>query len=135
MSFKDMVERDARAVFLNLDEFGEKRKIWYDGVLYEGKDGQGVPVVLTGLKENDRKRLFSSGVSTGGRNVNADRAEGIYQRRAVLHAMISDLGGSLPEVGQRMRVSDAAGFPLDYYVLASVEDMGMARVELGGLDE
>ena len=34
MSFKDMVEADIRAVFLNTQEFGELRSIRYDGVTY-----------------------------------------------------------------------------------------------------
>lgn len=127
-----MVEQDARAVFLNLAEFGERRNIWYDGVLYEG-----VPVVLTGLKENDRKRLVSGVKEQGGRNSVADRVTGLYMRNVVMHVMKADIGGDMPENGQRMRISTAENpeFMLEYYVVASVEDMGMLRVELGGLDE
>ena len=45
MSFKDMLADDIRDVFLNLDEFAEKRTVEYDGERYED-----IPAVLSGLK-------------------------------------------------------------------------------------
>ena len=45
--FKDMVARDNFGVFLNCDEFAEKRTVKYDGATYED-----IPIVLSGLKEN-----------------------------------------------------------------------------------
>ena len=44
--FKDMVARDNFGVFLNCDEFAEKRTVKYDGATYED-----IPIVLSGLKE------------------------------------------------------------------------------------
>ncbi|MFQ7009971.1 MAG: hypothetical protein ACLRRN_03355 [Oscillospiraceae bacterium] len=52
--FKDMVARDNFGVFLNCDEFAEKRTVKYDGATYED-----IPIVLSGLKEKDRRQLMS----------------------------------------------------------------------------
>ena len=49
--FKDMVARDNCGVFLNCDEFAEKRTVKYDGATYED-----IPIVLSGLKEKDRRQ-------------------------------------------------------------------------------
>lgn len=132
MSFKDMVEADIHGVFLNLDEFAEKRNVWYDGVVY--KD---VPIVLHGLKENDRKRLTSGVKEQGGRNSIADRVEGIYNEQRVAHVAVSDIGGVLPENGRQFRVSVSEGSNRyrSYRITASVLDMGMCRLELGVLTE
>lgn len=132
MSFKDTVAADVHGVFLNLDEFGERRNIWYDGTVYEK-----IPVVLSGLKENDRKRLTSGVKEQGGRNSVADRVQGLYNEQIVLHCAQDDLGGKQPEDGARFRISkteDGGGWR-EYYVVASVADMGMLRVELAGLNE
>ena len=130
MSFRDMVERDNGAVFLNLSEFGEERDLSYDGKVYRA-----VPAVLTGLKENDRKRLSSGRRGEDGTQL-TDRLAGFYARRVVLHVRKADIGGSVPEVGGRFKVREAdSSFWRDYYVVAAVEDMGIVRVELGGLDE
>lgn len=132
MSFKGMVEADIHGVFLNLDEFAEKRNVWYDGVVY--KD---VPIVIHGLKENDRKRLTSGVKEQGGRNSIADRVEGIYNEQRVAHVAVSDIGGVLPENGRQFRVSVSEGSNRyrSYRITASVLDMGMCRLELGVLTE
>lgn len=44
--FKDMVARDNFGVFLNCDEFAEKRTVKYDGATYED-----IPIVLSGEGE------------------------------------------------------------------------------------
>ena len=100
MAFKDMVEADIHGVFLNLDEFAEKRNVWYDGVTYRD-----VPIVLHGLKENDRKRLTSGVKEQGGRNSIADRVEGLYNEQRVAHLAVADIGGVLPENGRQIRIS------------------------------
>ena len=82
--FKDMVARDNFGVFLNCDEFAEKRTVKYDGATYED-----IPIVLSGLKEKDRRQLMS------------DHAQGLYIVSSVLHCALSDLGGVQPERGQR----------------------------------
>lgn len=132
MAFKDMVEADIHGVFLNLDEFADKRNVWYDGVTYRD-----VPIVLHGLKENDRKRLTSGVKEQGGRNSIADRVEGLYNEQRVAHLAVSDIGGVLPENGRQIRISVSEGSVRfrSYRITASVLDMGMCRLELGVLTE
>lgn len=132
MAFKDMVEADIHGVFLNLDEFAEKRNVWYDGVTYRD-----VPIVLHGLKENDRKRLTYGVKEQGGRNSIADRVEGLYNEQRVAHLAVADIGGVLPENGRQIRISVSEGSAKfrSYRITASVLDMGMCRLELGVLTE
>ena len=118
--FKDMVARDNHGVFMNCDEFAEKRTIEYDGEIFPD-----IPVVLSGMKEKDRRQLMS------------DHAQGLYLVSTVLHCALSDLGGAQPEKGQRLLISDREGsdFYREYYVASSVCEMGMLRVELEAFDE
>lgn len=119
--FKDMVAQDIHGVFLNLDEFAEKRTIRYDGAEY-----MDIPIVLSGLKEQDRRQLQS------------DHAQGLYLVTSVLHCALSDLGGNQPEKGQRIRINDqegGGGFFREFYIASSVCEMGMLRVELEAIDE
>lgn len=121
MSFKDMVNADIGGVFLNTGEFADKRTIIYDGVTYAD-----IPVVLTNLKEKDRRQLQS------------DHAQGLYLVSRTLHCALSDLDGNLPEKGMRIKINDAAGgggFFMEYYVASSGEELGMVRVELEAIDE
>ena len=121
MSFKDMVAADIRGVFLNLDEFAEKRTIKYDGEVY-----QDIPIVLSGLKEQDRRQLTT------------DHAAGLYQVTSVLHCALSDLGGKQPEKGCKIKINEqegGGGFFQSFYVATSTCEMGMLRVELEAIDE
>ena len=117
MSFKDMVAADIKAVFLNTDEFGEKRDILFDGTTYWD-----VACLLTQVEDKNRSTTMS------------DHAQGIYRVTAVLHCQISDIGGIKPETGQMIRISDD-GFMQRYLVASSACPMGMARIELEALDE
>lgn len=131
MSFRDALKQDIHSVFLNADEFGELRSVKYDGVLYED-----IPVVLTGLKEQDRNRLNSGLKERGGRTSMSDHVQGLYAATVVMHCAQSDIGGRQPEKGQKIRVydPDKANYR-DYRIEASVADMGMIRLELGGIRE
>lgn len=62
--FKDMVARDNHGVFLNNSEFAEMRTIKYDGATYSD-----IPIVLSGMKEKDRRQLMSDHTSTNYTNV------------------------------------------------------------------
>lgn len=131
MSFRDAVKQDIHSVFLNADEFGELRSVKYDGVLYED-----IPVVLTGLKEQDRNRLNSGLKERGGRTSTSDHVQGLYAATVVMHCAQSDIGGRQPEKGQKIRVYDPdKAYYRDYRIEASVADMGMIRLELGGIRE
>ena len=113
--FKDMVADDVHAVFLNLDEFAEKRTIRYD-----------IPIVLSGLKEQERRQLQS------------DHVQGLYLVSSVLHCALSDLGGNQPEKGMRIQINNregGGGFFREFYVASSICEMGMLRVELEAIDE
>lgn len=119
--FRDMVANDIHSVFLNQDEFAERRTVMYDGGSY-----QDIPIVLSGLKEKDRRQLQS------------DHVQGLYLVSAVLHCAIADLGGNQPEKGQRIKINDeegGEGFFREFYVASSVCEMGMLRVELEAIDE
>lgn len=119
--FKDMVAADNQSVFLNLGEFAEKRTIKYDGEVYED-----IPIVLTGMKEKDRRQLMR------------DHAQGLYLVSSVLHCAMSDLGGKQPEKGTRIKINDregGGGFFREFYVAASVCEIGMLHIELEAIDE
>jgi hypothetical protein len=114
----DMVQRDVKDVFLNLDQYGESRTIIYDGVTYEN-----VPVVTSGLKEKDRNASSS------------DHAQGLYLVTSVLHVSYDDLGGQTPERGMRIKISEADGYFREFYIAQSCCELGMLRIELEAVDE
>lgn len=119
--FKDMVAADNERTFLNLSEFAEKRTIRYDG-----KEFVDIPIVLSGMKEKDRRQLSS------------DHRQGLYLVSSVLHCAKSDLGGLQPEKGQRIKINNregGGGFFREFYVASSVCEMGMLRVELEAIDQ
>lgn len=119
--FKDMVAADNHNVFLNIDEFAERRTVEYDGERYVD-----IPIVMSGLKEKDRRQLMS------------DHLQGLYLVSSVLHCAAADLGGNQPEKGNRIRINDAegdGGFFKEFYVASSVCEMGMLCVELEAIDE
>mgnify|MGYP007069916494 CR=1 FL=1 len=121
MSFKDMVAADIHNVFLNTGEFADLRTVVYDGGTYTD-----IPVVLTSLKEQDRRQISS------------DHAQGLYLVSTILHCAKSDLGDVLPERGMRIKINDqegGGGFFREYYIATSGEEMGMLRLELEGIDE
>lgn len=120
-SFKEMVKADNAKVFMNIDEFAEKRTVIYDDVKYTD-----IPIVLKGLKEEDRVQKVN------------DHTQGIYLVSSVLHCMISDLGGKQPEKGTRIKINDTeggGGYFSEFYVASSVCELGMLRVELEAIDE
>lgn len=117
--FLEQVAADNRRVFLHLDAFAETRTVLYDGECYAD-----IPVVLSGIKEKDRRQLMS------------DHGEGLFLATAVLHCAQDDLGGCQPEKGQRLRIRDAdGGFYREFYVASSVCETGMLRVELEAITE
>ena len=118
MSFKESVERDNRNIFLNLNEFAERKTIVYDGERYEN-----IPIVLTGIKEQDRTNVKES-----------DHSQGLYLVTRVLHCSASDLKGIQPEKGTRIKIGDN-DFLREYYVASSVCEFGMLCVELEAIDE
>jgi hypothetical protein len=115
--FKDMVEADNRNVFINVSEFADLHTVIYDGETYED-----VPLVMTGIKEQDRKQLVP------------DHVQGLYLVTNIMYCSVADLGGNVPEKGMKIKVSDGSYYR-EYYIGASVNYMGMLRVELEAIDE
>ncbi len=120
MNFKDIVQRDIHAVFLNLAGFAELRTIRYDG-----KEYPDVPVVLDGPVEKDREQLAD------------DHVQGLHLVTATLYCAREDLGGELPKQDKSLEVSPRDGGRIfqKYYIVASTCDMGMLHVELEAIDE
>lgn len=117
-SFKDMLVADNTSVFCNPDEFGDLRKVTYDGEEYVE-----VPVVMTKLKQKDRPVVAK------------DHAEGIYLVTAIAHFPVEALGGNVPEQGAPITISDDTGFDRKYHVAQSGCEGGMVRLELEAYDE
>ena len=113
--------RDIHNVFLDTNFFGEKRTIEYDGERYED-----IPVVMMEAEEKDRPKLED------------DHVQGLYFVSDTLQCALSDLGGKLPEKGQRLSINDeegGGGFFREFYVVTSICKMGMLHVGLGAIDE
>ena len=113
--FKDMVADDVHAVFLNLDEFAEKRTVRYDGMEYPD-----VPLVLEELVQEQRDRLTD------------DHVGGLHRITAVLYCARADLGGKTPKQGAGLEIAAREGgrFFQKYYIVSSACGMGMLEVRL-----
>jgi len=120
VNFKDILQRDIHAVFLNQAEFAELRTIRYDGAEYPD-----IPVVLDGPVEKNRDQLAD------------DHVQGLHLVTATLYCARENLGGKLPKQGKSLEVSTRKGgrFFQKYYIVASTCDMGMLHVELEAIGE
>lgn len=120
-AFKDMVARDIHTTFLNVDEFGEKRTVIYDGERYED-----IPVVLDEVVQDSRTQMED------------DHVQGLYQATDLLFCALSDLGWNRPEKGQKLLINDeegSGGFFHPYYVAKSTTENGLLKVWLEAIDE
>lgn len=113
--FKDMIARDVQKVFLNTNEFAERRTVRYDGTEYAD-----IAVVLEGPVQEKRDRLTD------------DHVRGLHMVTAVLYCAQEDLGGKVPKQGTGLEISTREGgrFFQKYYVVASASHMGMLHIEL-----
>lgn len=113
--FKDMLARDIRKVFLNTDEFAQRRTVHYDGVEYLD-----IPLVLEGPVKELRDALAD------------DHVQGLHKVTAVLYCALDDLGGKIPKAGDPLEVATREGgrFLQKYGIIAATDQMGMLRVEL-----
>ena len=115
--FLDMVAADNRNVFLNCDEFAERRTVIYDGVRFDR-----IPVVLTRLQQSKTPVPVTS------------HWDGLRTVSARAHIALSDLGGTVPREGEWIRIEDgeAMGEPLlkRYLIVTGGEAMGMVTLEL-----
>ncbi len=120
MSFKEEARLDVKRVFLNLNEFGERRSVRVDGETYEN-----IPVVLEGPAQEKRGRLSD------------DHVLGLHEADATLYCALEDLGGRLPKQGSRIEVAtrEESRFFKRYYVSAAVAYMGMAQLGLEAVEQ
>ena len=127
MDFKAMVEADNKGVFLNAMEFAENHIVKYDGAIYDGEEGAGIPVLLTKVKEMKRPAVASNNM------------QGVHLVTATAHIALSDLDGIVPEQKQDISISDgtALGEPFfqRYKIVTSDCEMGMIVIELEAYDE
>ena len=114
MSFKEMVEQDNRDVFLNTEEFAERRNVKYDGITYEH-----IPVLLSKIRESQF-------------NVSGNNMEGIHRATELARFNLKDLGGVFPEQNTRISISDhlVPTFFTEYKIVTSSEEVGMVVLEL-----
>ena len=115
MSFKDMVARDVKRVFLNTREFAENRTVRYDG-----KEYPDIPVVLEGPVQEKRSRLTD------------DHVRGLHLVTATLYCALEDVGGKVPKQGSSLEIAtkERGRFFQRYYIVASTSYMGMLQMEL-----
>ena len=118
--FKDMVANDIHKVFLNVDEFAEKRTVKYDGETYED-----IPAALIGPVEKKREQLKD------------DHVQGLHLVTHTLYCAQENLGGKLPKQGKSIQINTHEGgkFFKKYYIAASALEAGMLHVELEGMVE
>lgn len=118
--FREMVKGDIGRVFLDDNAFADRRTVKLDGQTYPD-----VRVVLSSVKEKVREIP------------NDDHMQGLHLATAVLHCSREELGGKLPEKGQKIQINDREGgsFYQSYYVASSVCEMGMLKVGLEAIDE
>ena len=123
--FKDMVNRDIHKVFLNVDEFAERRTVKYDGETYDGLEHEGIPVVLNGPVDKEREQLKD------------DHVQGLHLVTHTLYCALEDLGGKLPKQGKSIQINTREGgkFFRKYYIAASALEVGMLHVELEEMDD
>ncbi len=119
-----MVAADIHGVFLNDCEFAERHTVRYDGVTYDGAEHTGIPILLIKVKELEKP---------------IQNAKGIFGVQAKLYMALSDLGGVVPEQGQRISVDDGEAlgrkFFADYKVATSACSCGVICLELEAYDE
>jgi hypothetical protein len=122
-AFRALLERDNAEIFLNLEEFGERRTVRYDGESYEE-----IPVVLDEAMQTARYNI---------KHLKSDYGQGLHKGAVRLHCMRRDLGNKLPEQGMPLEIESERrnGFFRKYEILESRCDEGMLTVTLERVDE
>ncbi len=115
MSFKDIVARDVRNIFLNTEEFAERRTVIYDGVEYRD-----IPIILKEPTQEPRERPSD------------DHVQGLHIVTDTLRCALEDLRGKLPKQGKALEIAPREGerLPQEYYIVKSTSRMGMLHLEL-----
>ncbi|RXZ84588.1 hypothetical protein EBB07_00800 [Paenibacillaceae bacterium] len=113
-TFKQQVEQDNLAVFINFDEFGEEKSI----------RGRKVLVVIDNDLINERQRLSTSGTT----NTNP---EGVYLSTVTFFVRQRDLG-YVPVEGEQMLFGDLGERGYPYIVDKVAVNMGVIEVTIEG---
>lgn len=115
MGFKEMIARDQRKIFLNTDEFAERRTVRYDGEEY--------PDISISLQDQELERRDRD---------EGDHMPGLHKASAILFCAREDLGGKFPAAGDFLEISKREGgrFFEKYTVAAASDQMGMLRIVL-----
>lgn len=124
-TFKQCAAADIHTVFLNEDEFAEKRDIRFDGKVYRDVLAVAEENALQGKQEKNFLQTQK------------DHREGLYKRVLTVYLALEDIGGKQPEFGSVFEMNDAAGesfFHL-FYVMESALDSGMLAMRLAETDE
>ena len=103
MSFKDIIRRDIRAVFLNKDEFAEEHTV------------NGRPMLIQ-LDENELLERDKSRVGT--------HQDGLYKSRRLIYAAASDFGPR-PAIGALLNLDGR-----QYKVADCKDEGGLLSIEL-----
>lgn len=102
MTFKELLEQEAKRIFLNFDEFGEKHLI----------DGKEMLVIVDNNEHIEREKRQTS------------RAEGLYIKELLFYVSKEDFG-SLPAIGRICRFDRK-----DYIVADAINEDGIYSITL-----
>lgn len=117
MTFKDVVARDIRNVFMNPDELAEKCTVEHCGEVYKN-----ITASLQQISESDRQ----------GRKMD-DYAQGLHRASAVFFCAAEDLGGGCLRKGKPLEITRHVGnrrIRRKYFVVSCSCEMGMVEAEL-----
>ncbi len=128
MGFKESVDADIEAVFLNADEFAEFMDVKYDGTVYEN-----IPVVLSRIQQTEAPTL----VMERSRH-ETDRMNGVHIASAAAHIAQKDMR-VVPEQDQWIYFRDGTAaydvYWRRYRIITSDVELGMIRLELEAYSE
>lgn len=102
MTFKELLEQEAKRIFLNFDEFGEKHLV----------DGKEMLVIVDNNEHIERENRQTS------------RAEGLYIKEILFYVCKEDFG-SLPAIGRICRFDRK-----DYIVADAINEDGIYSITL-----
>ncbi|MCM1275464.1 MAG: hypothetical protein NC299_08865 [Lachnospiraceae bacterium] len=122
MGFKEMVEADNAAVFMNINEFAE-----FHTVKYDGREFRHIPLVLEKIRQSELSLPVTN------------HTDGLYTVSAKAYFRAADADGHIPEQGKSFEIDDGEALGRTFfnkYRVATVDDaMGMICLELEGIDE
>ena len=106
MSFKELVERDNRTVFMNLDEFADIHVI----------NGKEMPCIIDNNEMIDREKRYQYKRSL--------YADGVYLKEVLLYVKAEDFG-SLPAVGRSLTLDKKS-----YIISDAIDEGGIYSISL-----